>query len=66
MSAPVVIDARAKDQRRIESLVKDVEKLEQKIVAIRLCLQERRFGDALALTRPLIVTAPISASGGLA
>jgi hypothetical protein len=58
-SPPLPFTAR-KDQRRIAELEDAVAKLEQKIAAVRVCLQERRLGDALALTMPSSITAPIS------
>ncbi|HEY4112889.1 MAG TPA: hypothetical protein VGM17_02405 [Rhizomicrobium sp.] len=63
MSEIAALNVRAKDQRRIAELESEVARLEQKIAAIRGCLQERRLGDALALTVPTKLAAPITDRG---
>ena len=37
--------------------------LRDKLAKVRLAIADRRYGDALALTRPATVSAPIAAKG---
>lgn len=58
--------AREQDRARMLALEKELDELKHKIANVRAALVDRRYGDALALTRPSTLPAPPAGSGGVA